>query len=279
MNWNAYWRLARFDKPAGILLLWCPTAWALWLANKGMPPLKLFWLFLMGTILMRAAGCIINDIVDRRIDKFVKRTKARPITSGELCVQEALVFLGILLFAALIVLLNLPWQCVNYALLALAITVFYPFCKRFLQAPQLVLGLAFSMGIPMAYVASQAPFDSQFILLCLINFLWIVAYDTMYAMADREDDLKIGVKSTAIYFANYDRVIIGLLQLSLQGLWLLWGSMYHAGLGFYCLWFIAGGILIYQQQLISQRNPQTCFKAFLMSVYYGLLIWLAIILA
>lgn len=279
MKWNAYWRLARFDKPVGILLLWCPTAWALWSANKGTPTLQLILLFLAGTILMRAAGCIVNDIADRQIDKHVRRTKARPLTSGELNLKDALILLAGFLFAALIVLLNLPWQCVHYALAALVITVCYPFCKRFLQAPQLVLGLAFSMGIPMAYVASHVPFDSQFMLLCLINFLWIVAYDTMYAMADKEDDLKIGVKSTAIYFAEYASLIIGLLQVSLQALWLLWASRYHAGVGFYCLWFIAGGILIHQQQLISHKNPAACFKAFLMSVYYGLLIWLAIILA
>lgn len=277
MKWHAYWRLMRFDKPVGILLLWFPTAWALWLANRGMPSIKLLTLFLSGTLLMRAAGCVVNDIADRHFDKHVERTKLRPLTSGEITLNEALMVLFVLLLAALVVLINLPWECWYLGVIALMISVVYPFCKRFLSAPQLVLGLAFSMGIPMAYVASNTSLNSECVLLFVLNFAWIVAYDTMYAMTDKEDDLRIGIKSTAIYFANYDRLIIGLLQCLMHGLWLFWAI--NKGITnyvFYGCWLVAGCVLLYQQRLINQRDRQRCFKAFIISVYYGALMWLAV---
>ncbi|MCL9684253.1 4-hydroxybenzoate octaprenyltransferase [Legionella maioricensis] len=276
IKWSAYWRLLRFNRPAGTLLLWYPTAWALWIANEGFPPFKLLFLFFIGTVLMRAAGCVFNDIADRHIDKHVARTKLRPLTSGEVSLPEAFVLLIMLLLGALEVAINLPSTCFYLAVIALLITLLYPFCKRFLKAPQMVLGLAFSMGIPMAYSASGASLNNGFFILFLINFAWILAYDTMYAMTDREDDLKIGVKSTAIYFASYDRLIIGLLLVFLHGLWLYWALASHARVGFYGCWFAAALILIYQQKLINKRVPQDCFKAFLVSVYYGLLMWLAV---
>lgn len=275
---TAYWQLMRFDKPVGTLLLWYPTAWALWFANKGFPPIHLLFLFAMGTLLMRAAGCVVNDIADRNVDLLVQRTHSRPLTSGKITLPGAFSLATILLFSALLILVNLPVNCFYWALIALALTIIYPFCKRFLRAPQLVLGLAFSMGIPMAYVASATPFDRQFFLLCIINFLWILAYDTMYAMADREDDLRIGVKSMAIYLASYDRLVIGLLQFIMHGLWLLWALLNNVGWGFYILWSIATLILFYQQQLIQDRHADYCFKAFKVSIYYGLLLWLAVML-
>lgn len=278
MKWKAYWQLMRFDKPVGILLLWFPTAWALWFANQGAPALKLFVLFLCGTIIMRAAGCVINDIADKNIDKHVARTKYRPLTAEVLSLHEALILLGALLFIALFILLNLPWDCFYLGLIAASISFFYPFCKRFLSAPQLILGLAFSMGIPMAYVASNVSLNSECALLFLINFCWIVAYDTMYAMTDKEDDLRIGVKSTAIYFARHDRLIIGLLQCLVHGLWLFWALSHEVHLGFYVIWLIAGMVLLYQQKLIQQREPQKCFQAFIASVYYGALMWFAVVL-
>jgi 4-hydroxybenzoate polyprenyltransferase len=276
IKWNAYWRLLRFNKPAGTLLLWYPTAWALWFANNGFPAVTLLMLFFIGTVLMRAAGCVFNDIVDRHVDKHVARTKFRPLTAGEVSLPEAFILLIMLLGGALLVAINLPKACFYLAIIALFITLLYPFCKRFLKAPQLVLGLAFSMGIPMAYVASGTAFNWQFILLFLINFSWIIAYDTMYAMTDKEDDLRIGVKSTAIYFAHYDRLIIGLLQLFLHGLWLYWALASQVNIGFYGIWLVAGTILIYQQKLINKGIPEECFKAFTVSVYYGLLMWLAV---
>lgn len=276
MKWGAYWRLMRFDKPVGILLLWFPTAWALWLANKGLPSCKLFVLFLSGTILMRAAGCVINDIADRNLDKHVTRTKLRPLTSGEVSLSEAFILLFVLLFSALLILINLPENCFYIGLIALFISALYPFCKRFLSAPQFVLGLAFSMGIPMAYVASGVALNNQTILLFIINFFWIVAYDTMYAMTDKEDDLRIGIKSTAIYFASYDRVILGVLLTVLHVLWLCLALSIKAHFMFYIVWIAAGGILCYQQYLIHQRDKERCFRAFRVSTYYGALMWFAL---
>ncbi|KTC78669.1 4-hydroxybenzoate octaprenyltransferase [Legionella cincinnatiensis] len=276
MKWGAYWRLMRFDKPIGIFLLWFPTAWALWLANKGMPNFRLLAFFVCGTVLMRAAGCIINDVADRNIDKHVMRTQFRPLTAGEVSLTEAFILLALLLLTALYILVQLPKNCFYLGLIALFISFVYPFCKRFLNAPQLVLGFAFSMGIPMAFVASNVSLSSEFFLLFLINFAWILAYDTMYAMTDKIDDLRIGVKSTAIYFASYDRLIIGLLQGLFHGLWLLWAIINQVNLLFYLFWLTASFVLIYQQRLIYKREPQDCFKAFIVSVYYGALMWLAV---
>jgi 4-hydroxybenzoate polyprenyltransferase len=278
MKWNAYWRLMRFDKPVGILLLWFPTAWALWMANQGTPPVKLLILFFMGTVLMRAAGCVINDIADRDFDKHVARTQFRPITSGEVSLREALFLLLVLLSSAFIILINLPWSCFYLGFIALFISILYPFCKRFLDAPQFVLGLAFSMGIPMAYNASNVALNTECALLFMLNFAWIVAYDTMYAMTDKEDDLQIGVKSTAIYFASYDRVIIGLFQGLAQGLWFYWAQTVTVNYWFYLCWGAAGLVLIQQQRLIYKRQQAQCFRAFIISSYYGLLMWLALVL-
>jgi 4-hydroxybenzoate polyprenyltransferase len=267
----------RLNKPIGILLLWYPTAWALWLANSGAPSLRLGLLFFLGTVIMRSAGCVINDIADRNIDIHVARTKERPLTSGMVPLVDAYVLVFILLSLALSILIQLPRACFYWALVALAITIIYPFCKRFINMPQTVLGLAFSMGIPMVYIASDSPMNSEFYVLCLLNFFWIVAYDTMYAMTDKEDDLKIGVKSTAVYFAQYDRLVIGALQLCMHLLWILWGVQTKKGtLVFYCLWAIAGLVLVQQQKLIHNRVPKECFKAFLISAYYGAIMWLAV---
>ena len=278
MNFGAYWRLMRLDKPIGILLLWYPTAWALWLANEGTPPIKLLLLFLTGTVLMRSFGCVMNDIADRRIDKHVTRTKSRPLTSGEISLRASLCLLLVLLGSASLILFFLPRACLYWAFAAVLIAIIYPFCKRFLNTPQIVLGFAFSMGIPMAYAASRVSLNSQVAVLCFINFLWIVAYDTMYAMVDKEDDLKIGVKSTAIYFASYDRLMIGFLQFFMHALWFSWALSINAGWFFYAIWCLAGCVIIYQQRLINDRLPQHCFRSFLVSSYYGALMWLALIM-
>lgn len=277
MKWGAYFRLMRFHKPVGILLLWIPTAWALWMANHGTPPLRLIIYFLSGTILMRAAGCVINDIADRNIDKHVTRTRLRPLTTGEISVREAVLLFILLLLAALLIVLQLPILCLYYAITALVITIIYPFCKRFFEAPQLVLGLAFSMGIPTAYAASNVAMDQSMLLLFLLNFAWIVVYDTMYAMADREDDLRIGVKSTAVLFGQYDRVIIMLFQIVLHGLWFYLAWTLHYSLLFYSFWLAAGAILVYQQMLMKQQNPTAYFAAFSVNIWYGLLMWCALI--
>lgn len=276
MSIGACFRLSRFHKPAGTLLLWAPTAWALWLANQGHPPLKLVLLFLAGTILMRAAGCVINDLADRNIDKHVQRTRERPLTTGETGLTEAFFLLFFYLVLSLIVLLQLPATCFYYALAALFVTVLYPFCKRFFAAPQLILGLAFSMGIPMAYVASYTSFDMSILNLLVINFLWILAYDTQYAMADRADDVLIGVKSTAILLGRYDVLVIALLQYIIQILWLALAINHHANALFYAGWLLATSLLVYQQKLIATRDARLCMQAFNSNSWYGLLMWFCV---
>ncbi len=266
----------RFDKPVGILLLWLPTAWALWLANNGAPSLMLILYFLLGTIFMRAAGCVVNDIADRHVDKHVNRTRMRPLTTGEVGLPAALLLLIGLLLAALIIVLQLPVVCLYYAWAALFITVLYPFCKRFFEAPQLVLGLAFSMGIPMAYAASGVMISSSMVLLFILNFAWIVSYDTMYAMVDRNDDVCIGVKSTAILFGQYDRWIILLLQLFFHALWLIIAYRKGSGAVFYTSWTAASAILAYQQWLLYKPDTASYFKAFSTNVVYGLVMWIAL---
>lgn len=276
-NPSAWLRLMRFHKPAGIALLWLPTAWALWIANQGTPPLHLIMYFFLGTVFMRAAGCVVNDIADRNIDKHVSRTKLRPLTSGEVTLPEALIILIVLLCAALWVLLQLPRNCFFYALFALFVTVLYPFCKRFFHAPQLILGLAFSMGIPMAFVASDQSPDVNMLVLFVLNFAWIVAYDTMYAMADREDDLRIGVNSTAVLFGQYDCQIILLLQVFFHSLWIVLALALHCSVWFYLAWGLAGAVLIYQQWLIRTRRTGLFLRAFATNSLYGLLMWIGLI--
>ena len=273
---GAYGRLMRVDKPIGLLLLWFPTAWALWLANRGLPPLHLIVLFALGTFFMRSAGCVVNDMADRKIDRHVSRTERRPLATGELTLIDALVVLMLLLLGALGVLLALPWVCVYYAVAALGVTILYPFCKRFLSAPQLILGIAFSMGIPMAYAASGVQPDLKMGILFVLNLLWIVAYDTMYAMVDRSDDLRLGVKSTAILFAQHDCFIISILQVIFHGLWLLIAMFYPVTVLFYPVWFIAAGVLIDQQRLLRSRDPVMYFRAFLTNGAYGLLMWIGV---
>lgn len=277
MKWNSYLRLMRFHKPVGILLLWFPTAWALWFANQGNPPLRLVILFLLGTTLMRAAGCIVNDIADRHIDGLVKRTKMRPLAAGEVKLTEALILLILLLLCAFLILIQLSKNCFYYALLAVFVTVLYPFCKRFIQAPQFVLGIAYSMGIPMAYVASNVLPNLEMINLFSINFFWIIAYDTQYAMVDRDDDLRLGVKSTAILFADYDKLIIGILQFLLHALWIPLAIEAHLRAFFWPFWLIGGVILLLQQKLIAKREREECFKGFSLNNWYGLVLWAAIV--
>ncbi|KTD30669.1 4-hydroxybenzoate polyprenyltransferase [Legionella maceachernii] len=278
MNWVSYLKLMRLHKPVGILLLWWPTAWALWIANEGKPPIFSILLFFLGTIVMRSAGCVINDIADRHIDAHVKRTQSRPLASGEIGLIESLLLLLFLLFCAFLVLIQLPKVCFYYALAAVFVTILYPFCKRFIQGPQFVLGVAFSMGIPMVFVTANALSNSPVWYLLAINFLWIVAYDTQYAMVDRDDDVRIGVKSTAILFASYDKAIIGSFQLVLHLLWLKLAVEANFSLGFYVCWSIAAGILLYQQKLIADRQREACFRAFLTNNWYGLVMWLGILI-
>lgn len=276
IKWGAYWRLMRFDKPTGIALLWAPTGSALWLANHGAPTMALFIYFLLGTIVMRALGCVINDIADRHVDIHVSRTRTRPLTTGEVGLGEAFLLLIGLLFVAFFIVVQLPLLCFYYALIALFITFLYPFCKRFLNTPQLVLSIAFSLGIPMAFAASGVAPNVSMLLLFSLNLAWIITYDTMYAMIDRDDDLKIGVKSTAVLFAGNDRLIIGLLQVFFHGLWLVLAITASFSALFYMSWVIGAVILGYQQGLLKKQDKTAYLHAFLSNGLYGLVMWVGI---
>lgn len=276
MKIAAYLKLMRFHKPVGIVLLWLPTAWALWVANQGHPSIRLILLFLSGTILMRAAGCVVNDIADRNIDRHVKRTVSRPLTNGDISLPEALIVLIVLLTGACFIVLQLPITCFYYALFALLITVIYPFCKRFFDAPQLMLGAAFAMGIPMAYSASHVLPDHQMALLVLICILWTIAYDTIYAMVDKDDDLRIGVKSTAVLFAKFDALAILSLQILIHMLWLSFLFLSSHVYWFLLCWMLAGLWLMRLQSLVNSRDRQACFRAFTGHTIYGMFMWMAL---
>ncbi|TDP29066.1 4-hydroxybenzoate polyprenyltransferase [Idiomarina aquatica] len=267
---NAYWRLMRADRPIGTYLLAWPTIWALLIGGNGEPSLKLFVLFMLGTFLMRSAGCVINDFADRNLDGHVSRTHQRPMPAGEVTATEAVVVFGLLLFAAFIVVLQFNTQTVMLSFAAAGVAALYPFCKRWTHLPQVVLGVAFSFGILMAFSAQNS--TQWFIagVLFVTNVIWTVMYDTEYAMADREDDLQVGIRSTAILFGRHDRLIIGLLQLITVALltyvayWFDWSWPLLLALA------AIVGLFVYQQLLIREREPSQCFKAFLHNHYVGM---------
>ncbi|HEY8569148.1 4-hydroxybenzoate octaprenyltransferase [Microbulbifer sp.] len=264
-----YWQLARLDRPIGSLLLLWPTWAALWIAAKGWPGLHLFAVFTLGVILTRAAGCAINDFADRNIDGHVKRTNQRPLATGAATARGALLlFAGLMLLAFLLV-LSTNQLTVLLSLPALALAFCYPFAKRYTHLPQVVLGAAFSMGIPMAFAAVQDEVPAVAWLMFTANLLWTVAYDTFYAMVDRDDDLKIGVKSTAILFGEMDRVMTGSLQAMVIFALLMLGSREALGALYYCGVAIAAGLFCYQQWLVRDRQRDPCFKAFLNNNWVG----------
>lgn len=278
-NLPHYIALMRFEKPIGWLLLLWPTLWALWVATDGDPQANLVWIFTLGVIVMRSAGCVINDLADRKIDPMVDRTKARPLADGSLSTAQAYTLLCILLLMALSLLLLLPMMVWPWSLPAIALTVIYPFMKRFIDAPQLVLGLAFSFGMPMVYIAVGREFDFILLMLMLTNIIWVLVFDTQYAMSDKEDDLKIGVKSTAILFGNQDRHIVGLLQLLVVGLWLALSHMLELSSSFNLALLLATSLFMYQQWLIRDRDRQACFQAFINNGWLGGIIWFGLVIA
>lgn len=266
---NALWRLMRADRPIGTLLLAWPMLAALIIAGQGNPPLKVVILFLLGAFVMRSAGCVINDFADRAIDGRVTRTKGRPLATGELKSWHALTLFAALLIVAFVIVLQFNTNTILLSFAAVAVATLYPFCKRFTQLPQVVLGVAFSFGILMSFTALDQGLPLVAWILFAANSCWTVAYDTEYAMADREDDLKIGVKSTAILFGGYDRVAIALLQVATLA-FLYWlgyelqlGWIFTAGLGVITLLFL------WQQRLIWYREPEKCFRAFLHNNHVG----------
>ncbi len=273
-----FWLLARFDKPIGTLILLYPALWALWIASDGKPDFRVLTVITLGVIVMRAAGCVINDYADRDFDPHVERTKLRPIAAGNVTPKEALIFFTVLcLFAfGLVLLLNTFTILLSFVGAFLAAT--YPFMKRYTQLPQAYLGVAFGWAVPMSFSAqlNEIPFVAWILYLAVI--LWALVYDTMYAMVDKEDDLKIGVKSTAILFGHYDRQIMGALQIVILLLLFSIGKIQHLG-GFYYLSLIgAAGFSIYQQKLIFHREKSACFKAFLNNNWFGLIIFVGLFL-
>ena len=276
---NAYLRLMRMDRPIGAFLLLWPTLWALWLAGQGNPDPNIVVIFILGTFAMRAAGCVVNDYADKDFDGHVDRTQSRPLATGEIGNVGVIVCLLILLLIALILVLQLNTFTFWFALLALPIAGTYPLFKRFTHLPQLMLGVAFSWGIPMAYAAIQEQVPWQAWILFLANFAWIVAYDTQYAMADREDDLKIGVKSTAILFGQYDNLINGLLHATCLVILALLGRHLELSWHFYLGLLLAACFAVYQQYLCKDRDRQKCFQAFLNNNWFGAMVFAGILLS
>ena len=276
---NAYFRLMRFDKPIGIYLLLWPTLWGLFLAKRGIPDIDLLIIFTLGVILMRSAGCVINDFADRKIDKFVMRTKNRPLTSGEVSEKGALILFSFLILMSFGLVLMTNFLTVQLSIVAVFLATLYPFVKRWSNLPQFVLGSAFAMSVPMAFSATldEIPFSAWLVFLATV--IWTVIYDTIYAMVDREDDLKINVKSTAILFGKYDLIIIFLLHLLLIALLVMISQEFQLGNYFNMTIVMATLLMFYHQHLIKDRDRAKCFKAFLNNHYIGIVILLGIVLS
>ena len=276
---TSFFRLARFDKPIGILLLLWPTLTALWLASNGFPDANILVAFIIGVVVMRSAGCVINDLADTEIDKHVERTRRRPLATGELSTKEALVFLLFLLSIALCLAISLGFIVVAWSLGGLVLTIIYPFCKRFIKSPQVILGLTFSWSIPMAYVACGSEFNLSMFFLWVGVLIWIVVYDTFYALVDIDDDLKTGVFSTAILFGDKVSFVTSLSQIIVLVVWAYLGTILEMSL-IYFLMLIIILLLFYRQQLlISDRQRKDCFKAFNESWYVGFFHFLGIFLS
>ena len=273
-NWKAYAQLMRLDKPVGIYLLLWPTLWALLMAAQGLPPLEITVIFVAGVVVMRSAGCVINDYADRNVDGRVKRTTQRLLATGEATPKQALQLFGALIVIAFILVLFLNWQTIALSVVALMLAASYPFMKRYTHLPQVVLGAAFGWSIPMAFMAVQETVPTYAWWLFIANLLWTVAYDTMYAMVDRDDDLQIGVKSTAILFGKNDVLIVMLLQgCALTILWCI-GLTINATWPYYTAVLFSALLCVRQYQLIKRRQREGCFTAFIENHYIGLAITL-----
>lgn len=272
---SVYWRLARLDRPVGTLLLLWPTLAALWMAAGGVPPLGVLVAFVAGTFLARSAGCVINDIADRHVDGGVRRTRSRPLATGEASVREAICLAGALAALAGLVLLTLHPLTWPLAAVGVAIAVLYPFLKRWTHFPQAALGLAFSWGIPMAFAAVTGRVPAVAWLFVAASAVWIVGYDTLYAMTDRDDDVRVGIKSTAIAFGRWDRVAVGLLQLATLALLAILGGVLGMHYAYYLGLAVIGGLFAYQQWLIRERQAAACFRAFSNNVWVGFALFAA----
>ncbi|ASG06188.1 4-hydroxybenzoate polyprenyltransferase [Vibrio anguillarum] len=276
---RAYWQLMRMDRPIGSLLLLWPTLWALILAAQGFPDPKVLLVFVLGVLLMRSAGCVINDFADRRVDGHVKRTKQRPLPAGRVTTKEAIALFLTLGITSFLLVLTMNPLTVQLSFVGIGLAFVYPFMKRYTHLPQLVLGLAFSWSIPMAWAAQANELPAVMWGLFLINALWTVAYDTQYAMVDRDDDINIGVKSTAILFGRFDKIIIGILQLLVLALMIALGGYYQLGASFYWSVLAAAALFVYQQRLIRHRDRDLCFHAFLNNNHVGMVLTLGLLFA
>lgn len=274
----AFFRLMRFNRPIGILLLLWPTLAALFLANNGKPPIKTLWIFLLGVVVMRAAGCVINDLCDKNFDGAVNRTKLRPLVTGQLSMLEAWGCLFILCSLAFVLVWQLGWALTQWAAGGLILALAYPLTKRFFSAPQFWLGFTFNWGILMAFALNSPKNFFSALIFYLAGVAWTIAYDTQYAMVDRADDIKIGIHSTAIGWGRHDRILIGIFQILAWFLWGLVGRLQHLGAWFYLLWALVPGFFIYQQVISASREPQACFTAFTNNQWVGLLLFLAVVL-
>lgn len=272
----AYHRLMRTDKPIGALLLLWPTLWALWVATPGLPPLWILAVFVAGVWLMRAAGCVVNDYADRKFDGHVKRTANRPLPSGAVTEKEARTLFVVLVLLAFLLVLTLNLMTILLSVAALALAWVYPFMKRYTHLPQVVLGAAFGWSIPMAFAAVSESVPLSCWLMFFANIVWAVAYDTLYAMVDRDDDVKIGIKSTAILFGRHDKLIVGILQVVVLVLMGAVGWLSGLGWIYYGAIAVAGALFVYQQKLIVNRDRDACFKAFMNNNYVGLVLFLGL---
>lgn len=277
MNLKQYVFLMRLNKPIGIFLLLWPTLWALWLAGRGHPDSFIVMIFILGVIVMRSAGCVINDFADRNVDKYVARTRSRPLASGKVSVRETLILFFILMLIALILVLFLNRLTFFLAILGAIFASLYPFLKRVTSLPQLGLGIAFAWGVPLAFAAENNVVTAIDWQVFLTAAVWTVMYDTLYAMTDRDDDIKIGVKSTAILLGSFDRFIIGIVQICLILLFIQMGYLFQLSWRYYVAVLGAGLLFCYQQWLIKNRKPENCFKAFLNNNWVGMIIFIGIL--
>ncbi|WP_415879468.1 4-hydroxybenzoate octaprenyltransferase [Methylomonas sp. TEB] len=276
---HQYWLLARFDKPIGIFILLWPTLWALWIAGDGRPDGLVLTVFVAGVVLMRAAGCVINDYADKDFDPHVDRCKLRPIAAGKVSPKEALIVFAVLCLTAFGLVLLLNWYTIGLSFIGAFLAASYPFMKRFTHLPQAYLGAAFGFAVPMAFAAQTNEIPLVGWILYLAVLLWALVYDTMYAMVDIDDDLKIGVKSTAILFGKQVREITAGLQVVIIGLLLTVGIMQQLSWPYYAGLLIASGLAVYQQKLIFHFDKPSCFKAFLNNNWFGLAVFVGIVLA
>jgi 4-hydroxybenzoate polyprenyltransferase len=272
-----YALLLRLHKPIGIYLLLWPTLWALWLAQGGMPNLKILLIFIAGTILMRSAGVAINDFADRRFDGLVKRTQFRPLAAKTISVLEVWILFFMIILLALLLVLNLNLKTICLSFVAVFLAILYPFTKRFFPIPQFFLGLAYAMGVPMAFTAITNQLPLIACLLTLAAILWPLAYDTYYAMVDRDDDLQLRIHSAAMTFGRADRLVIIVLQAVVLGLLVTVGKMLSLNYWYYAGLLAAAGFAIYQWQITKHRDRDACFKAFLNNNWFGLVIFLGIV--